>query len=166
MSDTALTLVVVMVLLALANVGSAQDRPLEAPQGAEGASEPETGATPGEGEIAALRAGQRAPWAGLLIVQEDLVRWRLEIERLRFRLRVDVEALTARHGVELQLMEGRVTAERERTDLHDTLWQDRANGLAAELAAERVTEWYEHPTLWYVLGAVTVVVVVVAVAGL
>jgi hypothetical protein len=166
LSHAITTLLICLGLLALANYGSAQDRPSEAPGDPEGASGAETGSDPGEGEIASLGRGQRAPFAGLLIAQEDLVRWRLEIERLRFRLRVDLDALRARHVVETRLAEGRVEAADDRTELHDQLWEEQASGLAAELLEERVTHWYEHPILWYVLGVATVVAVAVAAVAL
>ena len=126
------------------------------------------------GQIVVLRRGAPAPWEGLLIAQDDLVRWRLEIESLRFRLDAETRRAAAELETRVSLWEARVEAEADRRVLVEGLWQDRSTQLATDLAqaqgaVERAArrEWWEHPALWLVVGLVVgaAVVVVAVVSG-
>jgi hypothetical protein len=131
------------------------------------AQDPEEDA-PAEGQIVALRLRQPAPFAGLLLEQEDLVRWRLEIESLRYRLTADHERAAAELQVHLDLGEQRLVAERARRALVEELWTQRAAELRGALdealrRAERGP--WEQPVLWLVIGlAVGAAAVAVAIA--
>lgn len=138
---------VLLLLLAPAAPSSAQASPNEE----EAAPEP----TLALDDIVALRTRQPAPFAGLLIRQDDLVRWRLEIEGLRYRL----SAETARHAEELAIRErlsaARLSAASERTELVESLWRARGVELTqrvreAEERAERSV--WESPVLWFAVG--------------
>ena len=146
---------IVLALLTLAPLAAAQDAP-----------EP----TPGTGQIVALRLRQPAPFAGLLIEQEDLVRWRLEIDSLRYRLDATAERAAAQLQVHTELATARLSAEGERRDLLTLLWSDRASELrvALEEATERaIREVWEHPVLWLAVGlAVGAAGVAIAVGAL
>lgn len=142
--------------------------PVAAQEDAEAAAE----ATPGTGRIVALRLRQPAPFAGLLIEQDDLVRWRLEIEGLRFQLDAERRRAEAEEAVHQRLFDARLTAAGERLELVQTLWQSRATELRQSLddALQRAQrEVWEHPVLWLAiglaLGVIGTVVAVVAAAG-
>lgn len=111
---------------------------------------------PEVGETAALERGDRAPWAGMLVRDEDLFglqsrTMQLELQLANARTMYE-EALAGR----VTLLEAAGRAADERVELHDTLWRDRARELGAALDASRAregAEWYEHPALWFAIGA-------------
>ncbi|HEY5658350.1 MAG TPA: hypothetical protein VIY27_11240 [Myxococcota bacterium] len=107
------------------------------------------------GEIVALRLRQPAPFAGLLIEQEDLVRWRLEIDSLRFRLDAITERAARELVVHQELAAAQLDAERARRELVQRLWTERATELRSALdeALERAQrEVWEHPVIWLCVG--------------
>lgn len=121
-----------------------------------------------DGQIVALESGQRAPWAGLLIEQDDLARWRLTIDSLRFELRSERELSAARREVEIDLGRQRTLAAEQMLMVHEELWRGRVGQLSSsvldlqrQLTEEQRGHWYDSPLLWFGLGiAVTVVIVV------
>jgi hypothetical protein len=121
------------------------------------------------GEIVALDEGARAPFAGLLIEEQDLVGWRLRIEQLEHRLTLDVTTETRRCDVRLDLERERTRAVGDVATLRERLWRDRVGQLAGELRDAREDarpSWIESPLLWYVAGVASAVLVVWGVAGL
>lgn len=123
---------------------------------------------PVTGEILALDSGDRAPHAGMLIADEDLVAWRQAIERLTYRL-VATVALDAQ-TCDLRVHEdaSRTAAATDRLTLHDELWTQRATDLSTALAESRSRQgpaWYEQPLLWVVVGAILGGAVVGLIAG-
>lgn len=112
---------------------------------------------PTTGEILALDAGDRAPRAGMLIEDADLVLWRQTIERLTFQLAALRELDARTLALRLDEERARTRAAEERTALRDELWRARAEEISAALSASRGREgpaWYEQPLLWLVVGAV------------
>ncbi len=136
------------------------------------ASAPAEAQLPAVGETAPLELGQRAPWAGMLVRDDDLFGLQTAVMQCRFSLQTG-ERLSA------QILEARVAQEQARTAaatesaaLHDRLWQDRATLLSQELvAAQRAGErqWWESPPLWFAIGVlvsgVLVAVLAAAVGG-
>lgn len=116
-----------------------------------------------------LSASERAPFTGMLIQTEDLVRWRLEIERLRQQLAGDADMnarrltlLERRAAVDLEACEARLT-------LHTGLYEARIREVATEMAQQsandrrairRLGAW---SVLWFVAGAIVGSVVTVTV---
>lgn len=144
-------------LLAAAAPAAAQD----APAPAEASAEP----LPGSGTVHPLRRGQTAPFEGFLIEADDLVLWRLTIERLQFQ--IDAERERARLVLEVHedLAARRLAAAGERLELVQRLWGERANEWGAALTeanrrAQRGVE--ESPVLWLAIGLAVGVVGAVA----
>lgn len=121
------------------------------------------------GDVVHLDATERAPFAGMLLPTEDLVRWRLEIERLRVQLAGDADMHTRR----LTLIERRAAVDLEaceaRLTLHTGLYEARIRDVATEMAQEsandrrairRLGAW---SVLWFVAGAIVGSVVTVTV---
>lgn len=120
-------------------------------------------------DVVYLNANDRAPRAGMLIAAEDLVRWRLEIERLRQQLTGDADTaarrltlLERRAAVDLDACESRLT-------LHTGLYESRIRDVALEMAEQssndrrairRLGAW---SVLWFVAGAIVGSVVTVTV---
>ncbi len=136
------------------------------------ASEP----TPGAGQIVALRLRQPAPFAGLLIEQDDLVRWRLEIERLRFELDAERRRAAAELEVHRGLFERHLALSNDRLTLVQSLWEERATELQQSLqqALERAErDLWEQPgfsvaiglAIGLVLGVAGMAVALVAAGG-
>lgn len=137
---------------------------------AQDGSEEPTEASEGEGfapgQIVALDKRERAPFGGMLISQPDLVRWRLEIERLQFELDEQEERWGRILDVKLNLAETKLRLERERSELREKLWQQRAEQLRQELNdARKAAEpnLWENPIIWFGAG---VLVTVLAGVGL
>lgn len=115
-----------------------------------------------------LREGERAPFTGQLMAQEDVLRWAATIEDLQHRLELDVRTERERCDVRLELERARTTAAGETLALHDTLWTDRVAELTRALTEARrsaTREWYESPALWFAIGAVVATGAVIAVAA-
>lgn len=116
-------------------------------------------------EVIALDQNERAPFAGMLVVDSDLIEWRMTIERLRFQLESErtfasgvLSASVAREQVATHAAEDRLT-------LHEALWRTEAERLARELAAAqtRSDEWWRSPVLWFSVGMLVAIAAVVAV---
>lgn len=124
--------------------------------------QPEEG---GARRVTAVRAGDRAPFDGMLVLTEDLVDLRLDLTSCEQRLRLDVQAERDRFEVLLQVERAATTAERERRELRDRLWAERAAEQAREVAAlrrdARPSLW-EQPLLWFAAGAAAATLVFVA----
>lgn len=156
-----------LVALGVTLATPAQTGAQTAPAGAAGAVQPSPD-TPAptevepeyrEGEILYLEEGRRAPWTGLLIEQPDLVRWRLTIDNLRYRLAEDVKFEAAKCDVQIKFEHQRQDIEREGYRLKESMQQDRAKELAAtivelkaDVAKARERGLLEQPILWYVAG--------------
>jgi hypothetical protein len=115
-----------------------------------------------------LREGERAPFTGQLMAQDDVLLWARTIEDLRHRLELDVRTEVERCDVRLELERARTTAAAETLVLHDTLWTDRVAELTAALVEARRSaerQWYESPALWFAVGAVVTAVATVAIAA-
>lgn len=119
---------------------------------------------PAVGETVSLDVGQRAPWAGMLLRDDDVFGLQTAVMQCRF-------SLATGERLQAQILEARVAQEQARTaaavesaGLHDRLWQARADQLAQQLvAAQRSAErgWWESPALWFAVG-----LVVAAAAGI
>lgn len=124
---------------------------------------------PPMGDVLALDAGDRAPHAGMLIGDDDLVVWRQAIERLQFQLQSErtVAAAVLEHKLAEERL--RTAAATETLALHDRMWTDRVADLSRQLATAREHQgpaWYEQPGLWFGLGVLATVIAVVAAAAL
>lgn len=116
-----------------------------------------------EPAFVALEAGQPAPHAGLLILDDVAVRWRQEIERLRFEIGLNEQRIASMRLAHDEAIAAHEEASRARLALHDELWGQRATDLreAAEQARRERDEarrregprWYQRPGLWFALGA-------------
>ena len=113
------------------------------------------------GEIVALDQGERAPFAGMLVLDEDLVRWRHEIERLTFQLDSERTLAAAVLDSRIAMERANTQAAESRLELHTELWRAEAERLAAQAA--RQDEWWRSPVLWFSVGVLVAVVAVVAV---
>lgn len=122
---------------------------------------------PHVGDTLALDANARAPWAGMLVRDEDL--FALQSAVMTSRL-----ALDNTHRLYLDALAGRAalleTAERscaERVALHDSLWRERRDELARAYEKERSRgiSWYEHPALWFAIGGSVVGAVILGIAS-
>lgn len=114
-----------------------------------------------------LREGERAPFTGQLMAQEDVLRWAATIEGLEHRLTLDVRTEVERCDVRLELERARTTAAGETLALHTALWTARTEELTAALNEARRSgerQWYESPALWFAIGAVVTAGVTVALA--
>ena len=124
-------------------------------------------ALPSAGEVVALDQGDRAPHAGMLVLDEDLFSLQAGLAGARLRLAADAQLAAQVLDARLAQERARTTAAQERVQLHDGLWQDRQRELLVELAAARRRAergWWESPPLWLVVGLV-LGVVGVAVVG-
>lgn len=115
-----------------------------------------------------LREGERAPFTGQLMAQDDVLLWARTIEDLRHRLELDVRTERERCDVRLELERARTSAAAETLALHDALWTSRTEELRtavteARRGAER--QWYESPALWFAIGAVVATGVLVAIVA-
>lgn len=129
------------------------------------AEDPET-----EPSIVALDQGERAPRAGMLIPQSDLVTWRLEIESLRYELEAVRDLHRDQARVRQELCLERLDLRDEAQEAREALWRERAAELGAQVreareAAREAAErgWWEHPALWASIGVVATTAVVVGV---
>lgn len=127
---------------------------------------------PDVGETVALERADRAPWAGMLVRDEDLFALQSTVMTLGLSLtnarRLYDEALVGR----ATLLEAAGRACEERVTLHTSLWRERRDELAAALIESRRREgaqWYEHPALWFSIGVLVAgalgIAVVSAVGG-
>lgn len=127
---------------------------------------------PEVGETFALERTERAPWSGMLVRDEDLFALQTQILQLQMELAnsraLQVETLAGRAAL-LAEASARCT---ERVDTIAGLWRERRDELARSLTESRGregAEWFEHPALWFALGALVTgalsVGVVAAVGG-
>lgn len=126
----------------------------------EGANGVVPGEPPGaDGEIVALDANERAPWAGLLIEETDLVKWKLTIDHLRFRLDRDIRLEIEKSGIRVGVEKEKMALAQESYRLREGMYKERLAErdkaiLAAEKRAEEASErgFFEQPLLWFVAG--------------
>jgi hypothetical protein len=124
--------------------------------------EPEGPPAQANGQIEALNRGTRAPWTGMLIEQRDLVRWRLEIDHLRFRLDRDVRLEQDKCAVSLKLSTRMLELEKDHAEKVDALWKIRAEALGSSnvdlqkaVAKAQERGFFDEPVVWYVGGILT-----------
>ena len=122
----------------------------------------EPAALPDAPPIVRLERGDRAPSDGLLAPESLFVDWRTRIALLEDQLRIESEAAEARADVRARLCDQRLELAGERTTLVETLWRDRAEELAEDLAEAQREDIGDSPILWYMLGVATVVVLGIA----
>lgn len=102
-----------------------------------------------------LETNDRAPHAGLLLLERTVVDWRQRIQLLERSLVIEATAATERLDLERQAGADRLDAERQRRGLEVGLYRERVTSLARELEEARSgPEWYESPILWFVVGFV------------
>lgn len=104
-----------------------------------------------------LHQGDRAPFQGELITQEDLLRWAMRIEFLQRELVLDAQRADAVTAAKLDMERARTQAAEDRLRLHEALWTQRATLLGQEVTAARRSaerQWYESPVLWFCVGVV------------
>lgn len=114
-----------------------------------------------------LREGERAPFTGQLMAQEDVLRWARTIEDLQHRLVLDVRTEVERCDVRLELERARTGAAEDRLTLREGLLRERITELATAVQEARraaTREWYESPALWFAIGAIVATGVAVALA--
>lgn len=125
-------------------------------------NEPNSPAEPAgaEGEIVPLSQSERAPWAGLLIEEADLVRWKLTIDHLQFRLVSDVRLEIEKSSIRVGAVQEKMMLAHESHLLKEKMYQDRLAEkdrfiLAAEMKAEKAAHrgFFEQPLVWFVMGA-------------
>jgi hypothetical protein len=127
---------------------------------------------PEVGETVALERGDRAPWAGMLVRDEDLFALQSRIAILDLDLRnartLYDEAIAGRAAL---LLEASRRCD-ERTETISGLWRERRDELLAVVAESRAREgpsWWEHPALWFAVGVIVTgaltLAVVAAVGG-
>lgn len=164
-------------LLTAVAVFAATPPPVSASQPSEEPTEAENGVSevdPGppeqaNGRIEALDRNQRAPWSGMLIEQKDLVRWRLEIDNLRFRLDRDVQLATDTCEVKMKLHTQLLAIENERRELREALLQERIDelaqsnvGLQKDVVEANRRSILEEPVVWYLGGILSAGLLVLA----
>jgi hypothetical protein len=117
--------------------------------------------------VTALEAGDTAPFRGMLLLDEDLLAWRREIERLRFEVQLVDQRCEALRSADDELDLARATAAAERQALQDRLWSERVADLIRDRDAAREREgprWWQRGALWLpiglVVGLVTGIVVI------
>jgi hypothetical protein len=122
---------------------------------------------PALGQTEALDAGERAPWAGMLVRDDDLFGLQSALMTCRFTLASDQRLAAQVLDARLEQERARTAAATESAALHDRLWSERADQLAAQvLAAQRSAErqWWESPPLWFAVGLVVATAAAVALA--
>lgn len=112
---------------------------------------------PEVGETVALERGDRAPWAGMLVRDQDLFALQSQVMTVGLALanarRLYDEAILGRD----RLLVAAARASDERVALHTTLWRERVAELRTALEVSRQREgpaWYEHPALWFAIGVI------------
>lgn len=111
----------------------------------------------GAQSITALERDERAPFAGMLILDDELVAWRREIERLRFELVLLQQRADALRVSDAELAAVRERAGAERLALRERLWTERAATLTRErdeARAHRGPRWWQRGALWLPVGIV------------
>lgn len=111
---------------------------------------------PAVGETLALERGDRTPWAGMLVRDEDLFALQALVATTQLALTNARDLLAQTVAGRQALLEAAAGACAERVLLHDSLWHERRDELAGALAAARSREgprWYEQPALWFAAGA-------------
>lgn len=123
-------------------------------------------AIPDPGDTVALDAGERAPWAGMLMRDADV--FAIQSSALTCQLTLASERTLAQRILESRITQehARTVAAEESAQLHDRLWRDRAEQLARELAAAqaRASDIATSPWLWGAIGLVVGVAVSLAIA--
>lgn len=116
--------------------------------------------------IVALEDHEAAPFAGMLIPDDELVAWRREIERLRFELVLIQQRADALRAADATLAEASRRVGDERLALREELWTERATSLTRERDEARSRQgprWWQRGSLWFPVGlAVGAVIGVVA----
>lgn len=105
--------------------------------------------------IVALDSGTPAPYAGMLVPDDELVAWRREIERLRFEVELARQRADALRAADAVLAEARARAGDERLALSTELWTRRAADLTRErdeARAKRGPRWWQRGALWLPIG--------------
>jgi hypothetical protein len=112
-------------------------------------------------ELRMLSKGSRAPWTGILIAQDDLVRWKFKIEELKHELAQVRELHKAIRKTESELTDRKLEIEQERAKLIQELWVSQTKELGDELKKTQKhlleaqqTKWWKHPALWLAVGVV------------
>jgi hypothetical protein len=112
------------------------------------------------GQVLFIVRGKRAPWDGMLIEQKDLVRWKLNIENLQFKLDRDVKLEKDSCNLRIDFFEKSLKLEQDRTGFHDKMWKDKVEDLAEDVVAARKDAvearkrgFFEQPVFWVVVGA-------------
>ena len=108
------------------------------------------------GETVALEAGQRAPWVGMLVRDVDLFELQSQALSLRLQMTNARDLLSEAIAGRARLLEQAGETCQERVDLYSSLWRARVDELRFALDESRRREgpeWYEHPTLWFAVGA-------------
>jgi hypothetical protein len=116
-----------------------------------------------EPRIVSLEPREPAPFAGMLLPDDVAIRWRQEIERLRFELDLAAQRAAALQAIHADEISARDAAAAERLRLRDELWTARAEELRAAAADARRERdaarrragprWWQRPGLWFALGA-------------
>lgn len=114
------------------------------------------------GDTASLTHGDRAPWDGMLVREEDLFGLQRQAFELQFRLDAETHLRASMVEAHAHEMAAVSTACQERIDLRTSLWEQRATELNASLASARARE---GPQWWDYLGAGAVGVVIGLIAG-
>jgi len=121
---------------------------------------------PGDDQITALSAGQRAPFDGQLFSTDTAIRWGFRLERLRLELDESVLLEQRRCAVQINLLETRLELEDERREyqltlLRDALAAERAlsEDLATRLSDAQDVPWYESWGFAYGMGVLSAVLV-------
>jgi hypothetical protein len=114
--------------------------------------------------VQSLETGERAPWAGMLIGDDDLYTLqrdgRLCAAQLGMAERLRVELVDSHARIDA----ARQHAADETVALHDRMWAERVGQLSRELASARsdASTW-ASPWLWGVIGLVVGVAAAVAI---
>lgn len=123
---------------------------------------------PGEDNIASVKKGEPAPYAGQLYDNDTALRWAMWLQQYKLRYGTDMQAQqesckvqVARDGV-YRAIESDRNAKSEK-DLRDRLVADEKARLEVEEKLRNPPFWKE-PGFWYGAGVVTTVVAVAAVA--
>lgn len=113
------------------------------------------------GQILSLERGKRAPWSGMLIEQKDLVKWRLEIDNLQFRLDRTVGFEEEKCDAKTSYLDLSLKLERDRVTEHDSMWRERADSLANDVVEEKKRTakasekgFFDEPMVWFVSGMI------------
>ena len=112
--------------------------------------------------VVALETGDRAPHAGMLVLDDDLYAQQRDLRLCGAERDQLLARIAATVASQQRIDDARDRAERQRVELHDGLWRQQVVALQAQLAA--ASEPWRSAWLWGAIGLVVGVAASVAIA--